>query len=45
MPTVRLSEETHKLLIRRQAELMRKTGRRVTLDEVIRECLRSISSE
>jgi hypothetical protein len=32
------------MLIRRQAELMKKTGRRVTIDEVIRECLKSISS-
>jgi len=44
MPTVRLSEKTYKMLIRRQAELMKKTGRRVTIDEVICECLKSISS-
>jgi hypothetical protein len=43
MPTVRLSEKTYKMLIRRQAEQMKKTGRRVTIDEVIRECLKSIS--
>lgn len=44
MPTIRLSEKTYKMLIRRQAELMKKTGRRVTIDEVIHECLKSISS-
>jgi hypothetical protein len=42
MPTIKISEETHKMLIKRQAEIMQKTGKRITLDEVIKECLKNI---